>query len=509
MRVFPLSVPMHGTRIALVGEGGLAARKLVLLARTPADVTVFAPLPGPELEAQLAGSLSHPEFCLTHARSWPDTTALRGFALVFVAIEDHDTATDLARHARAAGSFVNVVDRPDLSDFHVPAIVERGEVVVAIATGGLAPSLARFVRAKVEAALPAGLGFLAELARRLDQVLRKALPLARDRRLFWEKLLHGPVAERAQAGDVAGAEGDARAMLAAGDSDAPGGMVHIVGAGPGDPDLLTLRALRLLQAADVVVHDRLVDPRILDLARRDADFIYAGKRAQAHSRNQTAVNQTAVNHTSMSQAAINALLIAKARAGLRVVRLKGGDPFIFGRGGEEMDALRAAGIPVSVVPGITAALACAASAGTALTHRDYAHSVTFLTGHWCGHAAGAGEEPQAMTLPPIDGSVPGAHGQTLVIYMGALQVEGLVARLLAAGHASATPVLAVENGARPDERRLWTTLAELAADLGRFVQGGPVLLIIGEAARQRADIGDRAIQRDSFALMPAHADVLR
>lgn len=477
MRVFPLSVPMHGTRVALIGAAGLAARKLALLARTPADLTVFAPDATPEFEAQMAAQAARSEHAFTRVDIWPDAGSLRGFALVFIALEDRDAATVMARHARAAGAFINVVDRPDLSDFHVPAIVERGEVVVSIATGGLAPSLARFVRAKVEAALPTGLGFLGDLARRLETFLRDSFPRAGDRRRFWEALLNGPAGARAHAGDVAGAEAQARAMAAAWDRGPPPGMVHIVGAGPGDPDLLTLRALNLLQAADVVVHDRLVDPRILDLARRDADFILVGKQARAHS---------------VSQATINALLVAEARAGRRVVRLKGGDPFIFGRGGEEMDALRAAGIAVAVVPGVTAALACAASAGTALTHRDHAHSVTFLTGHCCGEDASEDEGASASSRREIDWSTLGSPGQTLAIYMGALRAERLVARLRAAGRPAAEPVLAVENGARPDERRLWTTLGTLVDDLGSFLRSGPVLLIVGEAARPRDESGDPA-----------------
>ncbi len=429
MDAFPLSWPLEGRRVALFGAGAFARRKRALLAKTPAEIKVY------EAEAD-----------------WPSVEALRGVAFAIVAVEDPAEADRAAALVRAAGAPLNVVDRPDLSDFHIPAIVDRGDLTISIATGGTAPALARDVRAAIEAAVPESTTALARFAK----AIRGAVRSIRDydqRRLVWERILRGPAGERARANDFACAE-----KLALREIENPGlrGVVHIVGAGPGDPELLTLKALRALQDADVVIHDRLVDQRVLDMARRDADFLYVGKERSKHS---------------VPQDQINDMLIAEARAGRRVVRLKGGDPFVFGRGGEEMEALREAGVETHIVPGITAALGCAASAQVPLTHRNHAQAVTFVTGH-------------AKTGGALDldwKALASAH-HTLVIYMGAANVEEVSAHLREAGRSAQTPALIVENGTRADQRLIRSTLGALAADVAALDLKSPSLLIVGEVA---------------------------
>ncbi len=429
MDAFPLSWPLEGRRVAVFGAGEFARRKLALLAKTPAAVTTYS-----------------------GEGDWPSVDELRGAAFVIVAFEDRAAAERGAALARAAGVPVNVVDQPDLSDFHIPAIVDRGELTIAIATGGTAPALARDVRAAIEAAVPASTTQLSGFAKSI----RGAVRAIRDydtRRLVWERILCGPAGERARAGDFAGAEALARQEI---ENPSRRGVVHIVGAGPGDPELLTLKALRTLQDADLIVHDRLVDKRVLDMARRDADFIYVGKVRSKHS---------------VPQNQINDLLVAEARAGKRVVRLKGGDPFVFGRGGEELEALRFAGVEAHVVPGITAALGCAASAQVPLTHRDHAQAVTFVTGH--AKTGGALD---------LDWAALAVVNHTLVIYMGVANIAEVSARLLEAGRAATIPALIIENGTRPNQRLVRSTLGALAADVAGLDLASPSLLIVGEVA---------------------------
>jgi uroporphyrin-III C-methyltransferase/precorrin-2 dehydrogenase/sirohydrochlorin ferrochelatase len=429
MNVFPQSWPLDGRSVVLIGDGVLAARKAALFEGSPVrPVRVPAGRPAQE--------------------------DLDACAFVIVAVEDRAEQEALAALARAAGRPVNVVDRPDLSDFHVPAIVDRGEIVIGIASGGVAPTLARDVRAAIEAAVPQSVTALGALARRIKDAVRARLPDVPARRAAWERILRGAAGARAQAGDLDGA-----VLAALGELDAPAlrGVVHIVGAGPGDPELLTLKALRVLQDADLIVYDRLVDPRILEMARRDADRLYVGKARANHA---------------VPQEEIGALLVAAAQAGKRVVRLKGGDPFVFGRGGEELDALRAAGVDAFVVPGITAALGCAAAVGAPLTHRDHAQAVTFVT----GHAREDGDGPE----PDLDWQALASPKHTIVIYMGAARAEAVAARLIGAGRAPGTPALIVENGTRADQSVTGTTLAELGAAVARVRPKGPTLLIVGE-----------------------------
>ena len=447
MEVLPIFMTLRGRRCLVVGGGGAAAAKARLLVKAHAEVTFIAPaLEREAAELVGAGEAAH----LPRAFRADDVAAS---ALVYGATGEPAVDETVSAAARAAGVPVNVVDRPDLSDFVMPAIVDRGAVVVGVSTGGAAPVLARRVRAAVEAALPAGIGRLARFAERFRDAVRARLPDVPARRRFWEDFFESPAAEAVMRGEEEEASRSVLATINRSDARAPRGAVYIVGAGPGDPELLTLRAVRLLQRADVIVYDKLVGPEILDVARRDAERIYAGKAKNRHA---------------MTQAEINALLVDLARDGRQVVRLKGGDPFVFGRGGEELEHLRRAGVPAEVVPGITAAVGCAAAAGIPLTHRNHASAVTFLSGH---HKEGEPQPDWGRLAQP---------GQTLAVYMG-LSTAGLVAeRLIAHGLSPETPAALVEKGTQPDQRIVTGRLA----DLGRLAQQhaltGPALIVVGD-----------------------------
>jgi uroporphyrin-III C-methyltransferase/precorrin-2 dehydrogenase/sirohydrochlorin ferrochelatase len=440
MLALPLSWPLENRQVVLIGAGAWAIRKLNLLNRTPAKIIVFAPL------ADLADALPR----------WPEAAELADAALIIVAFEDRALAEKGAALARTSRAPLNVVDFPDLSDFHVPAIIDRGSLSIGVATGGTAPVLARETRRKIEAAIPPSETEVAAFATALSPRLRELLPNTDDRRRVWENVLQSPAAELARTGKI-----DEAVELALTLVNAPRtGVVHLVGAGPGDPELLTLKALRLLSEADVIVYDRLVGDGIMDLARRDADRFYVGKARSNHS---------------VPQEQIHELLVEQARLGKRVVRLKGGDPFVFGRGGEEVEALRAAGIEVHITPGVTAALGCAASAAVPLTHRDHAQSVTFITGH-----AKDGDPDNNPLL--LDWSALSAPHHTLVVYMGVATSKIISDKLMAHGRMPDTPALIIENGTRANERRTLVSLSTLADTVAANPPKGPTLVIIGEVA---------------------------
>jgi uroporphyrin-III C-methyltransferase/precorrin-2 dehydrogenase/sirohydrochlorin ferrochelatase len=444
MRVFMASIPLPGTRIVLIGDGHAAAAKSRLFRGSGAELRWFA---GPTAEADAAWQ----------AR-WPTAEDLSGARLVFIAIADPDEAKGFADLGRASGAQVNVVDQPGLSDFHTPALIDRDGVVVGIATGGVAPVLAREVRSRIEAVLPQGLDRLARLAEDIRDTVIATLPDFTARRRFWETAFRGAPRDLAVEGRTAEARREMLRLL-----NRPGnppGVVHLVGAGPGDPELLTLKALRAMQDADVIIHDRLVPAAVLDRARRDARRIYVGKRRGDHA---------------VPQEEIAALMVTEARAGQRVVRLKGGDPFVFGRGGEELDAVRAAGIEVIVVPGITAALGCAAAAAIPLTYRDEARAVTFVT----AESRPGGAQP--------DWAVLAGANHTLAVYMGVEGAAAVQAGLIDGGRAGDTPVAVIENGSCPDQRILTGRLDGLARLVAREQVVSPALLVIGEvAARARS-----------------------
>lgn len=447
MRQFPAFFNLTGQRVVVVGSGEEAVRKVRLLVSAGALPVILV------RSTVILKHLSDAEKrACTLQPVWRLEESLKGARLAIVA-EDNSKAVDTIR---AAGIPLNVVDRPDLCDFTVPSIVDRGEVVAAIATNGTAPVLAKSIRAKLEAILPARIGELAALAGRLRATVKATLPDFDARRRFWERALKGPAAELAYAGDLTGAEAAMRAGLTA---PAGQGVVHIVGAGPGDPELLTLKALRLIQEADVVYHDRLVSDEILSLIRRDATCVPVGKAKGNHS---------------VPQDQIHELLIQSAREGQRVVRLKGGDPFIFGRGGEELDAVEAAGITAFVVPGISSALGCAASAGIPLTHRDHAQAVTFVTGH-----------AKESGVPDLDWPSLAKRGQTVTVYMGVGTAAAIAEKLIGAGRAPQTPVAVIENGTRDNEVRAYGMLEELPRLIEANGIKGPAMLIIGEVAALR------------------------
>ena len=444
MRFFPVFLDLDDQPVLVIGGGEQAAQKIRLLARTKARIRVLAQAPCAEIvHLAAAGRLTIEQRSLA-ARD------LAGVRLAFVALEDDAEAAAAAAMARAAGVPVNAVDRQELCDFITPAIVDRDPVIVAIGTEGTAPVLARQIKARLEAMLPAALGGLARWAGSLRQRAAEALLPGSTRRHFWDGFFDGPVARAYLAGDVEGAAALAKAALS--DATPERGRVTLVGAGPGDPDLLTLKALQALQAADVLVVDRLVPPAILDRARRDARRIIVGKTP---------------GRPSPSQSEINAILLHEAAAGHHVVRLKGGDPFVFGRGGEELSALHEAGIPVDIVPGVTAAMGCAAAVGLTLTERDARRSVTLLT----GHASDGPAEHDWRALARPD--------QTLAIYMGVGAAAHIEARLRAAGIDQRTPVTIVENGTLPTQKVAKGTIGRLVETLIEAAIKGPAMIFVG------------------------------
>lgn len=448
MNRFPAFIDLAGRRVVIAGGGAPALQKARLFAGAGAALLIVAERVDPELKREFGARAG----LLERA---PRDQDFIGATIAIIAEPDEARAAALAEAARAEGALVNIVDRPELSDFITPAIVDRGSVVVAISTGGAAPVLARRLRQRIEAMLPARLGALADFARSFRAaVAGKLAPPAR--RPFWERVFEGPIAARLLAGDVRGAREAMIEAINRPQAEEKAGIVHIVGAGPGDPELLTLKALRLLNEADVILYDRLVGEGVLALARRDAERIYVGKAKGAHA---------------VPQEEISARLIDYARAGKNVVRLKGGDPFIFGRGGEELAALRAAGIPAFVTPGVTAAAGCAAAAGMALTHRDHSQGLTFVTGH-----AKNNEEPA------LDWAALARLGHTLVVYMGAGKAASIAAHLIAAGRGASTPVAVIENGTLPNQKILKGGLAGLGDLVEQGRVAGPALLVIGEVA---------------------------
>jgi uroporphyrin-III C-methyltransferase/precorrin-2 dehydrogenase/sirohydrochlorin ferrochelatase len=438
MRSFPLFLKLEGRPVLLVGAGSAAAAKLRLLSSAGARVTVAADIPSPE--------------------------TFGAVGLVFGATGNEADDRAVAERARAAGKLVNIVDRPELSDFTMPAIVDRGDIVVAVSTHGASPVLAQRVRAAIESVLPPGLGRLAQFAQRFRAAVQARIGENAARRRFWDQVLSGPIAAAVLAGDEKRAARDLIRAVNRGEPKAETGRVSLVGAGPGDPELLTLRAARALREADVIVYDKLVDPAVLEYARRDARRIFAGKSKGDHT---------------LPQAEINALLVAEAKAGRHVVRLKGGDPFVFGRGGEELDALAAEHIRVEVVPGITAATGCAAYAGFPLTHRDHASSVVFISGH------------SKDGFSDLDWRALANPHQTVVVYMGVSAAGEVAGKLIQAGLSASTPVAIVENGTRWDQRVIKGDLQQAADLIRAHGVAGPALLVIGEVTRA-AEAGLRA-----------------
>jgi uroporphyrin-III C-methyltransferase/precorrin-2 dehydrogenase/sirohydrochlorin ferrochelatase len=451
MDYFPIFLKLAGRHCAVIGGGDVAARKVALLREAGARVTVTAPQLCPAL-AELAA-----DGRIEHRPAVFSGEALGDVALVIAATDDRAVNAEVSRLAQARHLPVNVVDDPELCTFIVPAIVDRSPVVIAASTGGASPVLARLLRARLEALVPAGFGDLARLAQRFRARVAAALPAA-ARRGFWERVLQGPIAELALSGRVRQAEAALEAELAGGTARPAAGEVYLVGAGPGNPDLLTFAALRLMQQADVVLYDNLVSKPILALTRRDAERIYVGKRRADHT---------------MRQEQINRLMVDLARDGKRVLRLKGGDPYTFGRGGEEIESLAEAGIRFEVVPGITAAAGVAAYAGIPLTHRDHAQSCVLVTGHL---------KDGTMDLD--------WHGlarpkQTIVIYMGLMGLPALCEQLIAHGLPPDIPAAVVQQATMPQQRVVTGTLRDLADRVAAAGLKPPTLVIVGDVVRLR------------------------
>ncbi|MED5523331.1 MAG: siroheme synthase CysG [Pseudomonadota bacterium] len=441
MHDFPLFLDLHGKDVLVVGGGTVAWRKVQALHKAGAKVRLVAKT----LCAEIAASP------VDHVAEQFEPKWLDGVWLAIAATDDELVNEAVAEAANARQIWVNVVDQRTLCSAIVPAVVERKPVTIAISSDGQAPVLARRLREKLEAEVPQWTGALAALMGRFRDKVASRFAAFSDRRRFWEALLDGDTGQQLAKGDTQAAEAELEALLAG--ENRRSGWLKLVGAGPGDPDLLTLKALQAIQAADVIVYDRLVSDAVMNLARRDADFISVGKEKGLHS---------------VPQPEIEAILVREASAGKRVVRLKGGDPFVFGRGGEEVLAARAAGIEVDVVPGITAAAACSARTQVPLTHRGLANQMTLVTGH-C-QPGGEDANWRALAQPK----------STLAIYMGLTQSSHIADELMAGGLAASTPVLVVENGTRPEERRFRTDLGHLADTVEQAQVKSPALLMIGD-----------------------------
>ncbi len=454
----PIFLNLRAVPVVVIGGGRIAQRKIDLLLRVGARITVVAPRLNPTLtQRAAAGEIEHlgMPFAANH---------LDGAQLVIAATDLRPLNAEVSAAARARAIPVNVVDDPELSSFYFPALVDRAPLTVAIGSAGQAPVLTRWVREQIEALLPQRLGDLGRFMGTRRQAIQRALAPA-ARRPFWERIVRGVAGSRALAGDLAGAQSAyerelrlARLTGAGTGASAPLGEVYLIGAGPGDADLLTLRALQLLQQADVVLYDRLVPAAVLERARRDAERVLVGK---------SSVRGPGEPHTPQER--IHELMVQYAQRGLRVARLKGGDPFVFGRGGEEAEHLARHGIPYLVVPGITAALGAAAAAGIPLTHRDLAQSVTLVTGH-------------PLEDDTLDWTALARPHQTVVFYMGVAHLTHICDRLRAAGASAALPAALIERATQPGQRRVTGTLADIAA-LGHHAGiAPPALLVVGEVA---------------------------
>ena len=449
MDYLPLFFDLKTKPCLLVGGGTVALRKAELLCRAGARVRVVAP----KLRESLTEMVQvHQGEALQQAYS---ADFLEGMTLVVAATDDPALNQQVHRDAQERGIPVNVVDQPALCDFIFPAIVDRSPLMVAVSSGGNAPVLARLVRARLEALLPQSYAQLGRLMGAFRERVKQRFSRIESRRNYWERVLYGPVAEQLAAGNQAQAEQWMEALLDSSEEQARG-EVYLVGAGPGDPDLLTFKALRLMQQADVVLYDRLVSPRVMELCRRDAERIYVGKERDNHA---------------VPQEGINQLLVDLARQGKKVLRLKGGDPFIFGRGGEELEMLAEQQIPFQVVPGITAATACACYAGIPLTHRGYAQSVKFVTGQLKNRSS-------ELNWPELV-----QDNQTIVFYMGLHRIGYLASQLIAHGKNPTTPIALVQAGSTPQQKVVTGTLETIEQLLKDNPVKPPSLIIVGEVVK--------------------------
>ncbi len=450
MDYFPVFLDLKKRRCLLVGGGEVATRKGRMLAKAGAALRVVAP----EISAELRELVvtSHGELLQREYNS----NDLQDCVLAIAATDIEALNERISADAQALNLPVNVVDTPALCTYITPAIIDRSPLVIAVSSGGEAPVLARLMRTKLETLIPSGYGKLAQIASQWRDRIKARFNDGDSRRKFWEKILQGPAAELMMNGQEEAANIFISNELAADQPELTQGEVYLVGGGPGDPELLTLRALRLMQQADVVLYDRLVSDGVMELVRRDAERIYVGKRRAEHA---------------MEQENINQLLVDLAKQGKRVLRLKGGDPFIFGRGGEEIELLAQHHIPFQVVPGITAASGCAAYAGIPLTHRDYAQSVRFVTGH-------LKSDDTNLSWPELANPT-----QTLVFYMGLVGLKDICESLIAHGRSAQTPVALIEKGTTQEQRVFVSDLVSIADVVAEKDVHAPTLFIVGEVVQ--------------------------
>lgn len=454
MEIFPISLKLQQQRCLIVGGGHIAYRKALLLAKAGAKIDVLAP----EIDDNLLQLVQQSQGQYVQD-VFSSSTALRHYRLVIAATDNNLVNQQVFAACEAENVLVNSVDDPPHCRFMVPAIIDRSPLVISVASNGTSPVLSRQIRTQLESSIPHGMGKLAEFSGQWRAAVKQKIVNPEERRIFWEELYASPLKEQVFNDNLEAANQSIQQALA--EWQTPKGEVYLVGAGPGDPELLTLKALRLMQQADVVIYDRLVSAPILELCRRDAEKVYVGKARSNHA---------------VPQEGINALLVKYAQAGKRVCRLKGGDPFIFGRGGEEIQELYEAGVSFQVVPGITAASGCAAYAGIPLTHRDYAQSVRFLTGHL---KEGSPELPWSELV---------YENQTLVLYMGLVGLESICAKLMAHGQRADMPVALISKGTTPEQKVVVGTLANIVSKVEQHQIQAPTLTIIGEVVNLREQL---------------------
>ncbi|WP_160255698.1 siroheme synthase CysG [Acinetobacter indicus] len=454
MDIFPISLKLQQQRCLIVGGGHIAYRKAGLLQKAGAIIDVVAPDIDAALLELVQQSQGHYE-----AAAFNTEIPLRQYRLVIAATDDAAINRQVFEACEAENVLVNSVDDPPHCRFMVPAIVDRSPLLISVATNGASPVLSRQIRTQLETSIPHGMGKLASFSGQWRAAVKAKIQNPDERRIFWENLYASPLKEQVFNDNLQ--EANRLIEQALQEWTTPKGEVYLVGAGPGDPELLTLKALRLMQQADVVIYDRLVSDPIMELCRRDAEKIYVGKARSNHA---------------VPQEGINALLVKYAQEGKRVCRLKGGDPFIFGRGGEEIEELFAAGVAFKVVPGITAASGCSAYAGIPLTHRNYAQSVRFLTGHL---KEGSPELPWSELV---------YENQTLVLYMGLVGLEKICQKLIAHGQRPDMPVALVSKGTTPEQKVVVGTLADIASKVTEHQIQAPTLTIIGEVVKLREQL---------------------
>ncbi len=453
MQALPIFFNIAQRRCLVIGGGDVATRKVTMLLKAQGNVVVISP----ELTSELRQMLEKNE--IEYVRDSFSPGQLTGACLVIAATDDEVVNEAVSVAAKRLNIPVNVVDAPALCTFTMGSIIDRSPVVIAVSSEGNAPVLARHIRSKIETMLPAAYGRIATIAGEFRDQVKARFSTTQSRRRFWENVLNGPLVERVLSGQEQAARELLGELLTQSDDAPARGEVYLVGGGPGDPDLLTFRALRLMQQCDVCVYDKLVSKEVMELVRRDAELVYVGKSRDQHT---------------LPQEEINALLARLALEGKRVLRLKGGDPFIFGRGGEEIETLMQHGVPFQVVPGITAANGVSSYAGIPLTHRDYAQACLFITGHLKDGTVDL--DWQAMARPR----------QTVVIYMGLVGLEQICTKLIAQGVSSDMPAAVIQQGTTQKQRVVESTLANLANDVAEAGLKPPSLTIIGEVVKLRA-----------------------